>query len=139
MLGSFNTYTYRLSIASFAIVLIGVVLSRAFISIGSIALFLLSIGTFLPLSKNDKRNFIRLDFLIPFTFFLLTVAGFFREHDAKDLNKDLEISLLWFVCSFGIGIFTTNLNGPISKFNIKELLKIFTFPQLSSLKISILY
>ncbi len=111
MLGSLNTYTYtyRLSIASFAIVLIGVVLSRAFISIGSIALFLLSIGTFLPLSKNDKRNFIRLDFLIPFTFFLLTVAGFFREHDAKDLNKDLEISLLWFVCSFGIGIFTTNL------------------------------
>ena len=109
MLDKFDSY--KLSLVFFLLVLFGLVLSRALISLGTVALFVTSIFIFIHFSQTQKAHFTSPIYWVPLVFFLLNFTVLFRIYNNNDLAKDFEISVLWLIITFGIGVLIQKISN----------------------------
>jgi O-antigen ligase len=109
MLDRFDAY--KPSVVSFLIIIIGLLFSRALLSMGTVALFVCSIFLYSRFSLFQKAQIKQPFFWIPIVFFLLNFIALFGNYNASDLSKDLEISILWIVITIGLGVFGLKINA----------------------------
>lgn len=101
--------SYKLSLVSLLIVIIGLLFSRALLSIGTVALFVFSILAFFKLYSLQKGYFKNPILWIPIILFLLNFVVLFSDYNLNDLIKDLEISFLWLIITFGLFVLSLNI------------------------------
>jgi O-antigen ligase len=102
--------SYKLSIVSFLLVIIGLLLSRALLSLGAVALFCTSLAFFYQFNSAQKRHFNNSIYWIPMVFFFLNLLILFGYYQTMELVKDLEISILWFLFTFGVGVLVLKIS-----------------------------
>lgn len=81
---------------SFTLIIVGLLFSRAVLSIGSIALLFSLIPTF---REIKKENFHSAFFFIPVIFLTASLLDVFRRYFPNSWGKDLEMNVLWCVLS----------------------------------------